>query len=426
MNLEVSTFDQFLKEQRGEDKPSLIMFHVGWCKVCQKLFPLFSLAADIIHDRMLGMTFAHVDCESHKALCTRYNVKGYPQFMLFPPDSIEGDEPRKYRGVRNKDGFVKYAERMTQPPVVRATDREGFAAKAVNETLATFAILLPVGEAQPPAFVATASVWMDRHRFVAGPALDKLLPEGVAEPPPGAVAAAVSWSEQQWDGKRGKGKAVPAAAYYTGRLDDKAAFATWVERNRFPGVWELGEDNFFEFTHAGRTTAIIAMDPLQLRREQEVEIRSAAEELGDTYLFGVVNGTEFSEELKGFGLLKEDFPRVLVTESDLEFWIEDIDFVAFKRLKADLRAINDGAPLLRQSYSTMGNIWWYKRDGYRKALELRDYASRGPVEAALVSAGVCGVLFAVAMAFSFTRMLLGVLFEGPELPEPPRPAKKRD
>lgn len=417
MNLGVSDFDIFLKQQRDEDKPSLIMFHVGWCKVCQKLFPLFSLASDVVHDRMLGMTFAHVDCESHKQLCTRYSVKGYPQFMFFPAD---GAEPRKYRGVRNKDGFVKYAERMTQPPVLRASDQEGFAAKAVNETLATFAAALAT--AQPAAFVATASAWMDRHRFVAGPSLAKILPEGVGSPPDGAVAAAVSWSAQQW---AGRGQALPAAAFYTGSLDDKEGFSAWVEQNRFPGVVELGEDNFFEFTHAGRTTVIIAVDPLQVRPEQEVEIRSAAEELGDSYLFGVVNGTEFSEELKGFGLLKEDFPRILVTESDLEYWVEDIDFLTFKRLKADLRALREGAPLLRQSYSTMGNIWWYKRDGYRKLLGVRAYALKGPMESMCVAAAVCGFLFVIYMALSFTRMLLGVLFE-PEMPEPPRPSKKRD
>lgn len=420
MNLGVSDFDVFLKQQRDEDKPSLIMFHVGWCKVCQKLFPLFSLASDVVHDRMLGMSFAHVDCESHKALCTRYSVKGYPQFMLFPAD---GAEARKYRGVRNKDGFVKYAERMTQPPVLRATDQEGFAAKGVNETLATFVAALPIGEAQPPAFVATASIWMDRHRFVAGPSLAKLLPEGIGSPPAGAVAAAVSWGTQQW---AGRGEAQPAAAFYTGSLDDKEGFSAWVERNRFPGVWELGEDNFFEFTHGGRTTAIIAVDPLQLRQEQDTEIRSAAKELSDAYLFGVVNGTEFSEELKGFGLLKEDFPRILVTENDLDYWVEDIDFVTFKRLKADLRALHEGAPLLRQSYSTMGNIWWYKRDGYRRLLDVRAYALKGPMESVCVAAAACGVLFVFYMALSFTRMLLGVLFEGPEMPEPPRPAKKRD
>merc|ERR1719199_1813512 len=76
--LTVENFDQHLASKREQNRTCFVMFHVSWCKVCQRAFPEFVAASEKVYDSGLAVDFAHVDCTDEKALCSRFVVKGYP------------------------------------------------------------------------------------------------------------------------------------------------------------------------------------------------------------------------------------------------------------------------------------------------------------------------------------------------------------
>ncbi|CAE7941669.1 RPII [Symbiodinium necroappetens] len=70
---------------------------------------------------------------------------------------------------------------------------------------------------------------------------------------------------------------------------------------RFPGVWALGEGNFYEFTHSDRPAVLVALGP-EVGEDLEQEIRGAQREFSQEFLFGALNGSHWSEELKMFNI----------------------------------------------------------------------------------------------------------------------------
>ena len=71
-------FDEFLKEQRHSQRAALVMFHVSWCKACQRTFPTFAAASNAVIELEVPVAFAHVECTDDKTLCQRFQVQGYP------------------------------------------------------------------------------------------------------------------------------------------------------------------------------------------------------------------------------------------------------------------------------------------------------------------------------------------------------------
>lgn len=402
-------FDQYLAEERSKQRPCLVMFHVSWCKVCQRTFPKFANASDQVAEKGIGMDFAHVDCTNDKTLCQRYAVKGYPTIKLFPAKADQ--EPLQFRSQRSEAGFVRYAERMTLPPVRRVAGPAELDAALLNETFVAFVAAVPSDQAIPAGLAEAAERWRDRHVFAVAGSLGDLLPKAVAAPK-GAVLAALSTGAQQWPGADNTSAASPAALFFQGDLSDPKEVLAFVEQSRFPGVWQLDETNFYEFTHSSRRAAMVAVDPQKVSREEEAALRGAAARLGADFLFGVLDGNSWAEELTDFNIAKQDLPRVLVTEDDFEVWIEDIDELRLETLEADLKGVLSGQKsLLRQSRSVPSKLQFYLREVQRNALRLYAYAKRGHKEAAIAAAivvGIFGALMAIGWcAGACCKILIG-------------------
>lgn len=381
-NLGEDQFEAHLDKRRKNKIPSFVMFHVSWCKACQRAYPLFVAAADEAHEKGMPVDFAHVDCEGQKALCKRFGVKGYPSIKLFEV-SKDTDDPRMFKGTRTTAGFLKYAERMTQPPVKSITSQADFEELMQNESFTAFIAASEPDTKGLAGLDGAADTWRDRHIVAAAPSLGAALPKGLPAPPADATFAVVSTSTHQWGGATDEvGK--PAAVYYTGSLRDRDAVATWLENNRFPGVWRLHEANFFEFTHTPKKTVVLALNTAHLNEEVEEEFRRAAAKYSNDFCFGVVDGVEWTESLADFNIAKEDLPRFFVTEDNFEVWIEDIDELRPTRLEEGLENIIKGGPILRQSRSTWSKVAFYQREANRKAMEVRGFAARGAKETAIV------------------------------------------
>jgi len=419
------TFDAHIEGQQAQQRPCLVMFHVGWCKVCQRVFPKFAAASDQVLEKGIKMDFAHVDCTDDKTLCTRFNVKGYPTIKLFPVDARA--EPLNYRNLRAEHMFVKYADRMTRPPLRREFRSYADISKALsNETLSVF--VAAAGSAGDAGLAAAAEKWMDRHIFAVGPRMQDLLPEGV-DPPAGASLAVLSAGKQQWPGRKPAAAPPPAVDFFAGSLDDAEAVEKWVEGHRFPGIWVLDDSTFYDFTHASRDTVMVALDPANVSKGSEEQLRASAVKFGARFTFGVLDGVSWAQELRDFNIAKEDLPRVLVTESDLEAWVEDVERLRAGSLEADLGALAAGAPLLRQSRGVWSKLHFYRREAIRLAVRLYAYASQGALEAGMVCAGalaavalVCAALWCVV---SCCRSLLADDVD-PEYLQHVRDRQKRD
>ena len=63
----------------------MVKFYAPWCGHCKKLAPTWNQFAD---EQAGVINVGKVDCteETNKALCSQFNVKGYPTLLYFPTD----------------------------------------------------------------------------------------------------------------------------------------------------------------------------------------------------------------------------------------------------------------------------------------------------------------------------------------------------
>lgn len=386
------TFDAHLRTEAKINRPCLVMFHVAWCKVCQRSFPKFADASVMIEAKGIGMSLAHVDCTQEKTLCQRFEVKGYPTIKLFQPD---GTDPRSYKGPRNEAQFVNYANRMTLPAVRSNIDTAAELAIAMREeAFVTFVAAVPAEDKLPAGLADVADTWMDRHVFVRVSKLESVLPSQL-KPPADAKFVALAAGPHQWAGKDNTSDSPPAVAYFHGSLDDSAALSVWLEKNRFPGIWALTESSFFEFTHANRSTVIMAADLAKVTQEQENILRDAAKKFEKEFVFGVLDGISWSEEINDFNLARQDLPRVLITEENFDVWIEDIETLRMDSLESDLRAVLAGSSILRQDKGILSRFKFYGREARRLAVRIKIFGQKGPMQALLALVGCTASLLMV-------------------------------
>jgi len=219
---------------------------------------------------------------------------------------------------------------------------------------------------------------------------------------------------QQWPGKDNTSASPPAVAFYSGDIENFTEVSQWIARHRFPGVWKLGETNFYEFTHASRSTVILAADSARVLEADESAMRGAASEHGEEYFFGFVDGNAWSEELADFNVHKKDLPRILVTEDNFDSWVEDIEELTLGSLASDLRKLLAGAPILRQDRGAMAKFKFYQREALRKARQMKEYASKGTTETCIVCAGVGLGGMALLLALWCIIAVLRILLTDPE------------
>lgn len=411
-----------LAEKREIKRMTLIMFHVSWCGVCQATFPRFVAASEQAVSKGIEVDFAHVDCE--KAGCAGYIGRGYPTIKLFPGELDA--ENRTYKSQRTTAAFIKYAERMTAPAVRGGLSREDFEKALDNETLSGYVVAESASKALPLAVRAAAKKWMDLHIFAASKSLGDLLPKGT-KVPEGARLAVYARPRHQWAGHDSSREAAPAVEFFEGDIDDEVEVAEWVEKKRFVGMWKLDETNFYEFTHANRKAVLLAEDPAQATKATEDAFRGTAADMGEEFLFGVINGDGWKEELADFNIYHLELPRILVTDDNFDTWLEDVDKLRVESLTQDLRGILDGSGgVLRQTKSTMSRLWFWHRAGIRIVKNMLKHAEEGPVQASIVAVEFLALLAVVGGVLWGLYVVVCIIFSDPEEEEERLMGKKAD
>jgi len=98
--LEASNFEQLV----GQDKPALVEFYASWCGHCKSLAPEYDKLGAAFKENSQVLV-AKIDADKHKAIGSKFEVKGYPTIKWFPKGSLTGED---YEGGRSAEDFTKF------------------------------------------------------------------------------------------------------------------------------------------------------------------------------------------------------------------------------------------------------------------------------------------------------------------------------
>eukprot|EP01100_Stratorugosa_tubuloviscum_P004874 TRINITY_DN2231_c1_g1_i1.p1 TRINITY_DN2231_c1_g1~~TRINITY_DN2231_c1_g1_i1.p1 ORF type:complete len:387 (-),score=157.36 TRINITY_DN2231_c1_g1_i1:100-1164(-) len=115
IDLTDSTFDNFV----DGSKPAFIEFYAPWCGHCKRLTPEYEAFGEAFGHASSSVVIGRVDCDSHKDLCSKYSIKGFPTLYWFPKGNLQN--PETYNGGRTADDLIKFV-----------TDKTGIRAKVAS------------------------------------------------------------------------------------------------------------------------------------------------------------------------------------------------------------------------------------------------------------------------------------------------------
>mmetsp|Transcript_7934 Transcript_7934/g.17593 ORF Transcript_7934/g.17593 Transcript_7934/m.17593 type:complete len:553 (-) Transcript_7934:22-1680(-) len=244
-----------------------------------------------------------------------------------------------------REAMQDFMQRMMRPPIATLSSARQLQQDLKGESQA--ALVLCAAEATPQA-TKVARAWQDQHLFFIAPE-PSLCP--VAQQDEKPLLVVYSPAHQQWS-PSWTPKAAAVVADSSTVAQSYGKFAAWVSRNRFPGVWNVGYENFPELVGSPRKVVLAAVAPERVqenRRVLEALHEAARPQVGSdsapdiyeadesSFQWGVVDGN--LNGLDAFGILRTQLPRVVVLEGR-DSWVEDADELQVFSLKDDLKKLD--------------------------------------------------------------------------------------
>lgn len=118
----IHTFSAFKQPSLSASNEIVFLnFYADWCRFSNILMPVFDDAADKVALEFPDagrVVMGKVDCESEKAIATRFHITKYPTLKL-----IRNGQPAKkeYRGQRSSDAFVTFIKEQMEDHVKEFT-----------------------------------------------------------------------------------------------------------------------------------------------------------------------------------------------------------------------------------------------------------------------------------------------------------------
>lgn len=106
------SFDNLVKDEDDW----FLMFHAPWCGHCKKFKPTFGKVATKYRGKI---NFGLVDCTKEKALCERFDVRGFPSLKFH-----RGGEYHLYDSSRAEEHVSFFCQKMLLPDLIRVTKKE--------------------------------------------------------------------------------------------------------------------------------------------------------------------------------------------------------------------------------------------------------------------------------------------------------------
>ncbi|KAJ1584267.1 hypothetical protein NDA11_003728 [Ustilago hordei] len=121
----ISTKEQlasWLSKSSGQG-PTFVKFFAPWCPHCKAMAAAFKSLSQSLKGRVNAL---EIDCEANQALCSSYDIGGYPVLRLY----VQGNA-REYNGGRSHDAMLKWVLETVSSsglkPVVTSTELAGLA-----------------------------------------------------------------------------------------------------------------------------------------------------------------------------------------------------------------------------------------------------------------------------------------------------------
>lgn len=102
IDLTNDNFEQYLNGK----KPTLVEFYAPWCGHCKNLAPEMAILGDALTKaRTESVQVAKVNCDDHRNVCSKFDVKGYPTIKFFP---FGATTPEDYNSGRSAEDIANF------------------------------------------------------------------------------------------------------------------------------------------------------------------------------------------------------------------------------------------------------------------------------------------------------------------------------
>jgi protein disulfide-isomerase-like protein len=128
--LSAETFDAAVTDTEARGELMLVEFYAPWCGHCKQLAPEWTATATRLAAELPDeVRLAAVDCTANHALCTKYEVDGYPTLSAFniPGEDNSDGMPTELPLYRTSAEILTYVRSKLGFPFERAAEAEAAA-----------------------------------------------------------------------------------------------------------------------------------------------------------------------------------------------------------------------------------------------------------------------------------------------------------
>lgn len=275
----------------------LVQFYASWCGHCQKLAPVYELAAKTLAGEV---DLAKVDCTLNRPLCEKYEVKGFPTLILFRKDrSFE-----LYEGEREADAIVTYLKKQNRPAYVALHDEKELAEFSRRHFVAIAWLQQDMG-IDFDHFVAVANALRNDCEF--GVVIEPDLIGGRSLP---AMTVFRDFDEHQVN--------------YHGEFSEQS-LRDFLRDAHFPLVGAIGPANYTKYIERGLPLLWLFLDPQQSDASAEIiaAARAVAQEFRDKVSVVTVDGMQWRQHAKSLGVQGIPGAVVQVVQSNENFVLSE-------------------------------------------------------------------------------------------------------